>query len=174
MATPLCSRLLIKYERIRTLRIAHLRASESDSSFIEPDPRAEMASLADEFPGALRELDRLTMEEIDRRVAALRAAEEDPTRVDGWMLAQHEFHRYARGALATKRWLSTQATTPTSELEAAFRAALPALREEAALFATSLDEIAAPLRGRVMDIVYARVAGELGITERELRALLHG
>lgn len=133
-----------------------------------------MASLADEFPGALRELDRLTMDEIDRRVACLRAAEEDPTRIEGWMLAQHEFHRFARGALATKRWLSTQTDTPSEQLEAAFRAALPALREEAALFATSLDEIGAPLRGRVMDVVYTRVAGELGITERELRGLLHG
>ena len=146
----------------------------NDSSFIEPDPKAEMARLADDFPGALRELDRVPFDEIDRRLAALAAAEEDPTRVEGWMLAQHAFHRYARGALAAKRWLATQAGTPAAELEPAFRAALPALREEASLFATSLDEIATPLRGRVMDVVYTRVAGELGITERELRTLLHG
>ncbi len=158
---------------MRELRLAHERAA-NDSSFIEPDPKAEMARLADEFPGALRELDRRTMDEINRRVSALQSAEEDPTRIEGWMLAQHEFHRFARGALATKRWLSTQADIPSDELEAAFRAALPALREEAALFATSLEEIGSPLRGRVMDIVYTRVAGELGITERELRALLHG
>ncbi|MFO0735822.1 MAG: hypothetical protein U0270_08080 [Labilithrix sp.] len=132
-----------------------------------------MQSLADEFPGALRELDRLTFAEIERRLDAIAAAEEDPTRIQGWMLAQHELHRFARGALATKRWLSAQGDTPAEELEAAFRLALPSLREEAALYATSLDEIATPLRGRVMDVVYARVAGELGITERELRALVH-
>lgn len=160
-----------KYERILALRVAHARAAK-DPSFIEPDPKAEMARLADEFPGALRELDRLSFEEIDRRLASLAEAEEDPARVEGWMLAQHELHRYARGALAAKRWLATQADTPPEELEAAFRRALPALREEAALFATSLEEIANPLRGRVMDVVYTRVAGELAIPERELRALL--
>ena len=153
--------LRAKYERIHALRVAHQRAT-NDSSFIEPDPKAEMASLADEFPGALRELDRVSLDEIRRRIEALETAEEDPARIEGWMLAQHEFHRFARGALAAE------------ELEAAFRLALPALREEAALFATSLDEIANPMRGRVMDIVYARVAGELGVPERELRALLHG
>lgn len=166
-----------KYERILSLREAHERAA-NDSSFIEPDPRAEMASLADEFPGALRELDRVALDEVRRRIAALHDAEEDPTRVEGWMFAQHAFHRYARGALAVKRWLGERAAlsadAPADALEHELRKALPTLREEAALFVTDVEEIAQPLRGRLMDLVYTRTAGELGITERELRTLLHG
>lgn len=149
-----------KYERIRVLREAHGRADE-------PDPRAEMAALADEFPGALKELDRLSMEEIVLRIAKLRAAEEDPTLLEGWMLAQSEVHRFARGALAAKRWLATNELDETK-----FRAALPTLREEAALFATALEDIAMPPFGRVMALVYQRAANELGITEPQLRLLL--
>lgn len=160
------SALRDKYERIRALRLAHDR-SANDSSFIEPDPRKAMASLADEFPGALRELDRLPLPEIERRIASLDAALEDPARVEGWMIAQHTFHTYARGALATKRWLGANALDET-----AFRKALPELRPEAALFATSLDVIASPPRARVMDVVYERTAGEIGLTVEELRALL--
>lgn len=167
LVDALCS----KYERIRALRVAHDRAT-NDPSFSEPDPKPEMARLADAFPGALRDLDRLPFAEIERRLDQLRAAAEDPTRVEGWMLAEYELHRYTRGALATKRWLVTQPAASEAELEAAFRAALPSLCEEAALFATSLQEITAPLRGRIMDVVFMRVAGDLGVPERELRALV--
>jgi len=128
-----------------------------------------MATLAAEFPGALRELDRLPLTEIERRLAALIAAEEDPSGVEGWMIAQHTFHTYARGALATKRWLAKN--TPD---EPTFRKALPALRVEAALFATHLEDVAFPPRGRVMDVVYERTAGELGLTVEDLHTLLHG
>lgn len=160
LALPVISALRDKYERMLTLREAHLRPDE-------PDPRAEMQALAAAFPGALRDLDRLPLVEIGHRIEALRVAEDEPARVEGWMIAEHTFHRYARGALAVKRWLSENAAD-----EAAFRRALPQLAPEAGLFATDLEEIASPLRGRVMDLVYARAAGELGITERELRALL--
>jgi hypothetical protein len=158
----LLSALRTKYERIRALRENRIA-----------DPKAEMASLADEFPSALRELDRLPMDVIAARISALEAAESNPACVEGWMIAQHELHRFARGALAVKKWLATTPTASAEEREAAFRKALPTLRDEAALFATQLEEIDAPLRGRVMDVVYTRVAGELGIPERELRALLH-
>lgn len=162
------SALRDKYERIYELRVAHDRAA-NDASFSEADPRKAMASLADEFPGALRELDRLPLAQIEARLASLASAEEDPSCVEGWMIAQHTFHTYARGALATKRWLATNAP---DEME--FRKALPALRAEAALFATTLEAVAFPERGRVMDLVYDRTAGDLGMTVRELRALLHG
>lgn len=149
-----------KYERMRTLREAHMRADE-------PDPRSAMARLADEFPGALRELDRLPLEEIALRIEQLRTAEEDPTRVEGWMIGIEAFHRFARGALATKSWLRDNPPD-----EAAFRKALPMLREEAALFATHLEAIADPPGGRLMEVVYARAADELGVTREALRALL--
>ena len=68
---------------------------------------------------------------------------------------------------AAKRWLSTNEPD-----EAKFRLALPMLREEAALFATMLEEVAMPPFGRVMALVYARAANELGITEAQLRLLL--
>ncbi|MBX3231681.1 MAG: hypothetical protein KIT84_23360 [Labilithrix sp.] len=155
------SALRDKYERMRALREAHARADE-------PDPRPALQRLAAEFPGALRELDRLPIDEIAHRILALRAAEADPARIEGWMIAEHTFHRYARGVLATKRWLSDHVPD-----EAAFRRALPTLDPEAALFATDLEAVASPPRGRVMDLVYARAADDLCIPEPALRHLLH-
>lgn len=136
-----------KYERMRRLRQLHEHA-RADPSFVEPDPRAAMAELARDFPGALRELDELPMAEIDRRLALLTAEHIEP-----WMDAMVTFHALARGALAIKRWLADHEPSE-------FQAALPGLVPEAALWADSLDAIASPPHGRLMDLVRARLGPE--------------
>jgi hypothetical protein len=161
-----------KYERILALRRDHARARE-DASFVEPDPRADMASLAEEFPGALRELDMLPLRVLAARLDALTTAERSPGRTEPWMLAQSLFHRYARGALVTKRWLGGKKRITEATREA-FIAALPDLPRsaDAALFVDALEDVASPPRGRVMDLVHARVALHLGVTATEVRALV--
>ena len=158
-----------KYERMLGLRLLHVRARE-DPRFEEPDPRPAMAELAAEFPGALREIDDLPLDVIRRRIDAVAAAERDPSRAEPWMRAYFTFHRLARGALAVKRWLEGRPVTP--ELEDAFRRELPDLRNahDAAAWAPDLAAIAAPPRGRVMDLVYQRLAGELGTDVAAARA----
>lgn len=163
-----------KYERISTLRALHLRA-RADARFVEPDPREEMASLAAEFPGALREMDELPFEVIHDRMSAIDAALGDPSRVERWMIAQARFHALARGALVAKRWLARRrdvgpdlAAEFDRELDGSPRAA------EGRLWRDELARVATPPRGRLMDLVHERLAGELGVTVREARALVFG
>ena len=151
-----------KYEQMLCLRQLHARAKE-EPDFVEPDPRPAMADLARRFPGALREIDELPIDDIEARIAELAAAEQEPSRVAAWMTAQAAFHRLARGALAVKRWLAGRALT--AELDPAFAKAALAMpeREEALAWTDDLAAIARPPRGRVMDVVYARLARELGV-----------
>lgn len=155
------------------LRREHDRARTEGR--IEPAPRRRLAKLAEEFPGALREIDRLPLEVITARIDALASAEQDPSRSAAWMEAQLLFHRLARGALAAKRWLRGRKRIDGST-RAAFDAALPTLPRgaDAQAFASELHRIAAPPRGRLMDVVYARVAAILGVSDDEARALVAG
>lgn len=149
-----------KYAAILALREAHGTADE-------PDPRAALGSLAARFPGALREIDELPLETIRARLAALDAALGDATTIARWMIAQDLFHRLARGALAVKRWLVRKpGATPADVRHDA------TLDDEARAWADDVDAIARPPRGRVMDLVHARVARELGVTDEEARLLV--
>lgn len=156
------------------LRLAHARA-RSAPSFVEPDPRAEMADLADDFPGALREIDELPLEVIVARIERLSTADAEPSNAEPWMIAQVAFHRLARGALVAKRWLGRRKDV-TPEDEEAFARALPSLRHrsDAELFSGDLARIGRPPRGRLMDLVHARLAAVLAVTETEARALVFG
>lgn len=150
-----------KYERMLQLRLLHDRA-RTEPDFVEPDPRRALAELARVFPGALRELDELPIEVIRARVDALAAAEADPSLVTSWMTVIARFHALARGALAVKRWLAGRALSPdlAAKLEAAITT-MPA--HEAIEWRDDLAAIAKPPRGRVMDLVYTKLANELGI-----------
>lgn len=158
-----------KYERMLRLRLLHARARE-EPGFVEPDPRCAMAELARDYPGALREIDELPIEVIRQRIDAVTAAETDASRNEPWMRAHAGFHRLARGALAVKRWLEGRPLTP--ELEAELVVALATLpnAKEAAPWASQLAAIADPPRGRLMDLVYARLADELGTDLASARA----
>lgn len=167
MPDPALSALRDKYERMLGLRLLHVRA-HMEPEFQEPDPRRAMAELARAFPGALRELDELPLDVIRERIVALAAAELDGAPVAPWMQAQVAFHRLARGALAVKRWLGGRPLTPA--IEEAFARAVPKLPADAAAWATSLAAIARPPRGRVLDLVYLRLAEELGVDPDAARA----
>ena len=149
-----------KYERMHRLRALHARA-RADAEFIEPDPREAMAQLARAFPGALREIDELPIEVIHARIDEIDAAERDPSLIAPWMRAHSRFHALARGALAAKRWLEGRPLTPDLvEGYARVIATLPD-GDDAAAWSADLAAIAKPPRGRIMDLVYARLALEL-------------
>ena len=156
------------------LREAHARARR-DTSFAEPDPRPEMARLAEEYPGALREIDTLPIEVIRSRIEALRSAEREDAHVERWMVAQTTFHRHARGALVTKRWLAGRKTV-TPALVRAFADAVGTLPrgKDAELFADDLEAVAAPPGGRLMDLVHVKVARALDVSVAEAQALVFG
>lgn len=143
-----------KYEEMRALR-------EEDLAEADTDPRPRMAALAARFPGALREIDELPLEEITSRIDALARAEHDADAEADWMHAMARFHALARGALFVKRELAFG-----RERE---RHAWP---DEARAWHEQIEHIASPPRGRLMDLVYERLARELALTPSSARDLV--
>src|ERR1700730_14264997 len=90
-----------KYATMLAMRLAHDAGGED-----EADVRRRLARLASRFPGALREIDDLDLDEIRRRLGALDAVLEGRGEVEPWMEAIVLFHALARGALCAKRWLA--------------------------------------------------------------------
>jgi hypothetical protein len=159
-----------KYAQMLAMRLAHEAGDEDVAK-----TRIRMATLSSRFPGALREIDDLELEEIERRVAAVDAVMRDGGEVEQWMEAVALFHALARGALCAKRWLARRKRVD-AEVERAYAAAVPGLAfpEDARAWASNLARIASPPRGRVTDVVFARVARELGTSERAARLLVFG
>jgi hypothetical protein len=91
------------------------------------------------------------------------------------MVAVALFHDLARGALAAKRWLGKRRVVDAAVLDAFAREAstLPSANEIEA-WRADLASIASPPRGRVMDLVFARLATELGTSVAGARTLVFG
>jgi len=116
-------------------------------------------ALAEEFPGALNELDMLPLDEIDRRQATL----EDAARgapIEPWMAWLHGYHSLMRAALRVKgRLLKVRDVT---------EARADALAAEATTCAgTPIDSafvraIARPPGGRITPVVLERLSALFG------------
>jgi hypothetical protein len=158
-----------KYEAMLALREAHARARE-EPSFIEPDPRATLSALARRFPGALREIDALPLETIRARIDALAALEADGRLLEPWMVAQVRFHTLTRGALAAKRWLGKRRDVDDATL-ARFDAGAP---EGTEAWRNDLAALARPPRCRIHDVVFSRLAEELGVAVPVAKELVFG
>ena len=159
-------KLVVKYNNMRRLRILALEAPHAD-------PGEEMALLAAEFPGALREIDELPLEEIDARIASLTRACGDLAAVEPWMRAVMSFHDLTRGALAAKKWLSGRKTVTSADRDELEKLARATSDGDAIL--TWLDDLAAiaqPPRGKITDLVFRRLALSLAVSEEEARALV--
>jgi hypothetical protein len=168
--------LRLKYGEMLSMRLAHDAGEESEAR-----ARQRMASLAARFPGALREIDDLELAVIRDRIACLDAALQGEGTVERWMEAIGLFHALARGALHAKRWLAGRKTIDPqtltayeSDLAGTLVATSAVLAADALAWSGELARIAAPPRGRLMDLVFARVARALGTTESEARRLVFG
>ncbi|MCU0681031.1 MAG: hypothetical protein MUF34_01995 [Polyangiaceae bacterium] len=164
MARATALELLGKYEAMHRLR------SETTAGA----PTLALRELAERFPGALRELDELALEEIERRLAHLRAlAEGHAPAAEAWVVPLSLYHRRLRGALSAKRWL--QGRRQLSALERRDFEALRGSEEvEAAVWAAQLERLASPPTGRLTDVVLEHVALELGLRVEVLSGLLFG
>lgn len=122
--------------------------------------RASLGELAREFPGALRELDALPLDEIDRRAEQLEAAaaagESQP-----WMEWVHAYHAAMRAALHVKGRLAGSRSVDD-------RRAFALAREAARVTGYRCDvgfvqAVARPPHGRLNVVVFERVEAELGV-----------
>lgn len=84
--------MIVKYDEI-----ARLRRGDQDGSI--DDPRPAMRALAGRFPGALRELDRLTMDQIEQRRAHLDDVRSGRADEAPWVSLIAAFHRRVRDEL---------------------------------------------------------------------------
>jgi hypothetical protein len=156
--------LRAKYEEMRALR----RADADGAAF----DRARAARLAARFPGALREIDTLPMEELERRLAAVETAVAEPNKAEPWMHAMARFHELLGGALVAKRWLAGRKAVD-GELRGTFEARFAGRREVLA-WSDALPAVARPPSGRLLRLVLSRVAQETQTSEEDLRAALFG
>src|SRR5687767_12529638 len=156
--------LLGKYREIYRLR----------SQSTPTAPTLALRALAERFPGALRELDELSLAEIERRVGHLTALAEGGAKgAEAWVVPLWLYHRRLRGALAAKRWLrGRRSLTPAERHEFEGQGAFD--EGEAAFWGPELERLACPPTGRVTDVVLERVAFELGLSAEALAALLFG
>ena len=166
-----------KYGEMLSMRLAHDSGAESEAR-----ARQRMAELASRFPGSLREIDQLELAVIRERIDRLEAALRGEAPVERWMEAMGLFHSLARGALRAKRWLAGRKTVDAvtaAEYESNVGDPTdPAVGASAVAdglaWTSELARIAAPPRGRIMDLVFDRLARTLGTTEREARRLVFG
>ncbi|MEO8797299.1 MAG: hypothetical protein ABI551_05380 [Polyangiaceae bacterium] len=137
------------------------------------DPKLEMVALAHSFPGALREIELLPLGVVEARLALVEAVLADEAPPMPWMDASLRFHSLLRGALVAKRFLAGRRAIDDATV-AAFAAHAASEREPDEILAwqDSLALVADPPRGRVLDLVFDRLAKTLGTTDDEARALI--
>jgi hypothetical protein len=160
--------LLRKYEEITRLR-------RVEAAGLGGDPRREMAALASEFPGALREADDLPMAELEARVDALREAVTGAVPPAPWMQTMARFHALMRGALCAKRWLLGRKDVDAAVTKAFdAEAATLCYGDDAREWSAHLGRLASPPNGRVTELVFQRLADELGGDADQVRRVVFG
>jgi hypothetical protein len=159
-----------KYREIKRLRVVD---AEHVASGHAHDPKPEMAALARKFPGALRELDELPMEQIDERLAALDEALALNC-VPDWAALQVAYHGTYRFALRIKRLSARRGALDDEALARAIQRLLEQAASErtaaepdeprlADFDAAALHAILRPEGGRLHLWVLRHVAHGLGV-----------
>lgn len=148
--------LVNKYERLVRLRTERT----------EVVPTAELRSLARQFPGSLRELDRLPLETLTARLRALESALGGGGACEAWMQLQVSYHGYLRAALRIKRWSRYWPSEPAEALVLLAAKYAPAADEPPLSFfdAEQLALIRKPPGGRINPLVLEAVARLHGTT----------
>ncbi len=163
--------LLRKYALIRELRGSQAPGASRQAPGPEPATTAALRALAESFPGALRELDELPMQEIERRIALLEHVHEHEHEREAWIDAALIFHPLLRGALVCKRWLARRREVDADVIAAFEREVTDT---DARVWRDSLHLLARPPRGRIIELVLARVAAALPCSKDEARTLCLG
>ena len=128
---------------------------------------AEEARLAEEFPGALHELDRLPLDEVEHRVEAIERVLRSGG-VTPWMLWVHAYHGSMRAALYVRRRLAGR-----SELAHALAREIAAEAERASGFHCDVEVVYAIAEGRAPSaVVLSTLERELSVSHVALTRVL--
>jgi hypothetical protein len=141
---------------LREKYVEMLRLRRDASAGGSSDPRAAMRVLAARFPGALRELDELPLDEIEGRVSVLERALRSEEPPPAWAAAFIDFHALWRAALRVRRLCRGR---DRDEAIALLRREYVAVAPEPDLDAVlvHLDAILRPTGGRINGWVHAEV-----------------
>lgn len=131
--------LLDKYQRMLALRQAHARG--------EPVDTAAVRALAHDYPGALRELDRIPLDELEARVRGLAHGDAPP-----WAEPMVAHHRWLAAALRVRRVAGRDRDRDRAAVAWAAEAPLLGGAPE------DLDFLLDPPEGRLSGWVVARLA----------------
>jgi hypothetical protein len=147
-----------KYDTLAELR----RARAAGGAVAE---RAVLRALAREFPGALRELDTVTLEDIDARRVALGSAAAGGA-IEPWMAWMVAYHRTMRAALIVKGRLArardvSDSIVADAREEASRRTGLP--MDEA-----FVRSVARPPQGRLNRAVFERLGQNFGVSADDI------
>jgi hypothetical protein len=161
-------RLIEKYRALEAL------AAEPEAT--EPGPYADRRKhfkreLADRFPGALRELDLFTLDELRARREEIEEYLEqgDTTAAPRWILWEIDFHELTQALLSLKRRLPALPADQARELVRS----LPALRELTPSVRDDLiGAVKAPPGGRLLTVVYDLLSARHGVPPEEIRDTL--
>jgi hypothetical protein len=165
-----------KYAEMLAMRVADERAGQGRGAALdERRVRARMNDLAERFPGALREIDALPLTVIERRIAELDATAEAKAEPAPWMVAVALFHALTRGVLVAKRWLRGRKDVDDS-FASRFSHDLSNLPfpADSRAWTSELASVARPPRGRLLDLVFVRLARDLRLSEAAARDLVFG
>lgn len=153
------SALARKYRTLLALRREHEQTGEVAE-------REALRALSREFPGALRELDRMPLDEIERRARALEAASR--TRCgEPWMQWLVAYHALVRAALFIKsQRLEDQGA---SEEEVARAASIHARVDVSAAF---VREIRRPREGRISRTVLQELSERFETPPQQIQSVI--
>jgi hypothetical protein len=148
-----------KYRTLSALR----RERERDGTV---GARSLLRALAREFPGALRELDTLPLDEIDRRVGVLDAAAEGSRPPEPWMAWMVAYHATMRTALSVKARVARQPADSAATYGEV--AALLSQKLRVSIDVTFVRAVANPPGGRLNRVVFEHLSAEFGVAADEM------
>jgi hypothetical protein len=126
----------------------------------DEEVRSAMRALAREFPGALRELDTLALDEIERRARALADAAERGETEEPWMAWMIAYHATMKAALLIKARIAKRKRLGA---DAAREVAADASKVSGAIVDEAfVRAVARPPGGRLNRVVFERLAEEFG------------
>jgi hypothetical protein len=152
-----------KYRTLAVLR----RDKERDGKVAPPSALRELSR---EFPGALRELDTLPLDEIDRRVTALDRAGEGAAPLETWMTWMTAYHATMKAALLVKARVARRPGLDTAAVEEL--AAATSEKSGVVVDAAFVRAVASPPGGRLNRAVFERLGAEFGAAADEMWEVL--